>query len=92
MPTEYALQKSAQAWCTPATSFTIMDSQLAEAFASILDSEVEKMKDVGEFLWIVVANVSGGNWENQTKEWQEAAARARDTYHKCCSEMNRKTA
>lgn len=33
-----------------------------------------------EMLWGVVANVSGGNWEEQSKEWQEAAAKWRDYY------------
>lgn len=31
-------------------------------------------------LWVVLANVSGGNWTEQTPEWQEAAARWRDYY------------
>lgn len=37
MATELARQKAAQAWCKPKTSNTEMDTDLAEAFAEILD-------------------------------------------------------
>ncbi len=36
--------------------------------------------DAAEMLWIVLANVSGGNWTLQSADWQEAAARWRDYY------------
>jgi hypothetical protein len=36
--------------------------------------------DAAEMLWVVLANVSGGDWTKQTPEWQEAAARWRDYY------------
>jgi len=38
------------------------------------------MIDAAEMLWIVLANVSGGDWTQQTTEWQEVAARWRDNY------------
>lgn len=38
------------------------------------------MSSAAEMLWIVLANVSGGDWTKQTPEWQEAAARWRDNY------------
>ena len=38
-----ALQKAAQAWCTSKTDKKEMDSELAEAFADILD-QIEKEK------------------------------------------------
>lgn len=38
------------------------------------------MADAAEMLWVVLANVSGGDWTKQTQEWQEAAARWRDNY------------
>jgi len=37
MATVIARHKAAQAWCTPSTSKKEMDSDLAEAFAEILD-------------------------------------------------------
>ena len=38
------------------------------------------MADAAEMLWVVLANVSGGDWMQQTPEWREAAARWRDNY------------
>ena len=43
-------------------------------------AEVGRLKDAAEMLWVVLANVSGGDWTKQTQEWQEAAARWRDNY------------
>lgn len=37
--------------------------------------------DAAEYLFAVLANVSGGDWSQQSPEWREAAARARDLYH-----------
>jgi hypothetical protein len=39
-----------------------------------------QMADAAEMLWVVLANVSGGDWTQQSPEWQEAAARWRDNY------------
>jgi hypothetical protein len=44
MPSEYALQRAAQAWCTPKTENKIMDAEIAEAFAEILDDEILMLK------------------------------------------------
>lgn len=43
---------------------------------------VPTMADAAEMLWIVLANVSGGNWKLQSQEWQDAATRWRDYYFK----------
>ena len=40
----------------------------------------KRLVDSAEFLWCVLANVSGGDWTTQTPEWQTAAAKARDDY------------
>ena len=40
----------------------------------------KQLEDVAEMLWVVLANVSEGDWSKQTKEWQEAAVRWRDNY------------
>jgi len=42
--------------------------------------------DVAGMLWSVVANVSGGDWSNQSSTWQTAAIKWRDNYH---TELNR---
>ena len=43
-------------------------------------AEITRLKDAAEMLWVVLANVSGGDWAKQTQEWQHAAARWRDAY------------
>jgi hypothetical protein len=40
----------------------------------------QTMADAAEMLWVVLANVSGGDWTKQSEEWREAAARWRDNY------------
>lgn len=45
-----------------------------------LKAEKLRVVDAAEMLWVVLANVSGGAWEMQPQEWQEAAARWRDNY------------
>jgi len=40
--TTEALEKAAQAWCTPDTDDIVMDSRLAQAFANILHEEMNK--------------------------------------------------
>lgn len=42
-----------------------------------------ELKQAAEMLWIVLANVSNGDWKKQTTEWMEAAQRWRDNYFKC---------
>jgi hypothetical protein len=41
---------------------------------------IPTMADIAEMLWVVLANVSGGDWTQQSAEWREAAARWRDYY------------
>lgn len=41
---------------------------------------VNDFADSAEMLWTVVANVSGGDWSKQSKEWREAAEKWRDNY------------
>jgi hypothetical protein len=37
--------------------------------------------DLMEWAWGIIANAGGGNWDLETPEWQEAAAKWRDAYH-----------
>lgn len=39
---------------------------------------IEELDDALELAWGIIANASGGNWEKESPEWQEAAARWRD--------------
>lgn len=40
-----------------------------------------KRLDLLELAWVIIANAGGGDWERESKEWQEAAAKWRDDYH-----------
>ena len=42
----------------------------------------DELADAAEMLWVTLANVSQGDWTRQTEEWQEAADRWRDNYHR----------
>lgn len=44
-------------------------------------SPITKLRDAGEVLWAVLANVSGGDWSKQPQDWRDAAAKARDRFH-----------
>lgn len=39
-------------------------------------------RDMLEAAWGIIANAGGGNWKLETPEWQEAASRWRDEYHR----------
>lgn len=45
-----------------------------------LKADRQRLADAAEMLWVVIASVGGSDWENETPEWQEAAARWRDNY------------
>ena len=54
-----------------------------ETYKLIISFLLGKQLDLGlELAWGIIANVSGGNWDIQTDEWQNAAARWRDKYFK----------
>lgn len=76
MASQRAMQLAGQAWCTDKTKSKIMDAELAEAFAGILDKHLE----AEEIAWGIIANASGGDWTKQSSIWKEAAARWRDNY------------
>ena len=40
----------------------------------------QEFDDAIELAWGIIANASGGNWDRESSDWQEAAARWRDTY------------
>jgi hypothetical protein len=50
--------------------------------SSLIKKYDEKLlEDALEYGWIVISNVSEGDWTKQSVEWQEAAARFRSYYH-----------
>lgn len=54
---------------------------------STSEPTLKRLADAGEFLWTVVANVSGGDWSKQSAEWKAAASKARDDFHAACREL-----
>jgi len=52
-------------------------------------SMCEKLAEAGDDLWGVVANAAGGNWKNETEEWEQAAQRCRDNYFKAFDEYRK---
>ncbi len=36
--------------------------------------------DLLELAWGIIANAGGGDWEKESKEWQDAAVNWRDAY------------
>jgi len=75
---ERALQEAAQCWCDKKTEKIVMDTVLADAFAKRLIVKNSLL----EMAWVIIANAGGGNWKKESKDWQEAAAKWRDDYHK----------
>ena len=39
------------------------------------------LEDLCDTAWGVIANASGGNWNEASPEWREAAARWREQWH-----------
>src|SRR2546422_10824274 len=55
----------------------VAERERDEAREALLDiaDDLEGLRDASEFLWAVLATVSCGDWTQQTREWQDAAAR-----------------
>jgi hypothetical protein len=53
-----------------------------------LTGNERRLLDAGEMLWVVLANVSGGDWSLQTKEWQQAARRWADNFHAVAASLD----
>lgn len=60
MASERSLQLAAQAWCGEKTSGTEMDTDLATAFAEILDKEDERAKVSETRVYAKLAQAEGG--------------------------------
>lgn len=52
------------------------------------EEKLKKLADAGEMLWTVVANVSGGDWTQQSQKWQDAAVRYRDNFWEIMNELD----
>lgn len=50
----------------------------------------EKAADAAEMLWVLVLNVSSGDWQSQSEEWRERVDKWKETYFKEVLEELRK--
>lgn len=61
---------------------------IKENWRRMAKQSLQDFKDAAEYLWVVLANVSEGDWTKQSKEWQKAAARARDGYFNSLTDLD----
>lgn len=54
-----------------------------EALAALrsIEEQLEAWADLMNYGWTIIANAGAGNWQRESEEWQEAAAKWRDQYH-----------
>jgi hypothetical protein len=91
LPSQDAMYKAAQAWCSKTTSHKEMDVELALVFARILeettneihvqaDKEIRKLQRGLEMAWGIIANAYGGNWDlsSPASGWKKSAERWRN--------------
>ena len=75
---ERAIEIAAQCWCKPSTSSLVMNSDLAKEFALAVDPVLS----LATFAWGLISNAGEGDWTKESRDWQEAAFRWRDAYHR----------
>ena len=79
MKEKFVVANLARKWCAfhgnPAERPSLLPCDCSEIAGAVREALGE-----AEMLWVVLANVSGGDWTKQSHEWQDAAARARDQY------------
>ena len=69
-----------------------LEKQQSEILKRTLEKEralVDCMSSAAEMLWVVLANVSEGNWDKQSKEWKKAAILWRDNYFKALQDFRK---
>ena len=57
------------------------------------EERAKRIEEALEMAWLVIANVSGGDWEKQSSDWQTAVAKWRDEqFHPIWSEVSARRA
>jgi transposase InsO family protein len=46
-----------------------------------LANKLERLEEVTDFAWTLIANAYGGDWENAPDDWVAGAERWREAYH-----------
>jgi hypothetical protein len=60
---EYALQKAVSAWCKPTTSHKIMDVELAQSFAEIIEEQSKEIEQLRTQMAGILVAAEGGTSE-----------------------------
>jgi len=71
------------------------EARYVEAYIQRLELLKHERGDQLADAWAILANAGGGNWEKESPEWREAAARWRDNYHahlRACGDLPRDSA
>ena len=77
------------------TNWLREDVKLPAGIGDIRQSEerAKRIEEALEMAWLVIANVSGGDWEKQSSDWQTAVAKWRDEqFHPIWSEVSARRA
>jgi len=53
------------------------EGEWLESVKALLEAN-QGLREKLEFGWTIIANASGGNWDKETKDWRDAAAKWRD--------------
>lgn len=69
MPTQRSRELAAQAWCKPANSHKAMDGDLVEAFAEILDEELDRLRNRIDQLELEKQSRSGVVMKGESYLW-----------------------
>jgi len=82
-------EASAKPWAdVPEQNKALMIAVCAEILETSGRAVLEAQLSMLEWAWAIMANAGEGNWEHESKDWQEAAARWRDQYNMIISNPN----
>ena len=58
-----------------------------------LKDRIKRLEDCLETAWLIIANVSGGDWKQQRPDWQEAVVRWMDNdFHPILADISERKA
>jgi len=65
----------------PRVEKALRDYDGGRALDALLTEEEIKEQHLIDWAWSIIANAGGGDWERESADWQEAAAKWRHNYH-----------
>jgi hypothetical protein len=76
------LQAIELAATTILTQTKVPDVEDAYGIIQQVVAEIERLRASEERAWVLIANAYGGDWSKGGYQWQRAAGKWRDNYHK----------